>query len=141
MAVKIKKGNEMMQIPVVPLVDTLFNLLIFFLLATKIVDAERALDVDLPEASEAQAMTAPTLEMVINVDKDGQYFLSAKKVSLAEIDKELARLRKNDPLKASVQIRADKGCQWQSVVALVNSCVKARIRKYTTTTRDTTRTG
>ena len=41
MAVKIKKGSEMMQIPVVPLVDTVFNLLIFFLVATKVAEAHR----------------------------------------------------------------------------------------------------
>ena len=48
MAVKIKKGSEMMQIPVVPLVDTVFNLLIFFLVATKVAEAERELPIRRP---------------------------------------------------------------------------------------------
>lgn len=138
MAIKIKKGRGMMQLPVVPLVDTIFNLLIFFLVATRIVAPEKELDVALPEASEAQALTARPQEMVINVDERGQYFLGSQKATLAELDKELSRLRKNNPQAASVQIRADKRCHWQSVVAVVNSCVKARIRKYTTTTRDPT---
>ena len=57
MAVKIKKGNEMMQIPVVPLVDTVFNLLIFFLVATKVAEAEKELPIQAPYAGEAQAIT------------------------------------------------------------------------------------
>ena len=41
MAVRIKKGNLTMQLPVIPLIDTVFNLLIFFLVATKVAEAER----------------------------------------------------------------------------------------------------
>ena len=71
MAVRIKKGGEMMQLPVVPLVDTVFNLLIFFLVATKVAEAERELPVMLPDASEAQAITTKPHELIINIDAEG----------------------------------------------------------------------
>jgi biopolymer transport protein ExbD len=137
MAIKIRKGSEMMQIPVIPLVDTVFNLLIFFLVATKIVEAEKEIDMMLPDASEAQPMTVKPQEMVINIDDRGQYFLTNQKVTLAELDKELSRTWRVNPVRASVVIRADKRCRWEYVVAAMNSCKKARIRDYRVTTRET----
>src|SRR5208283_2690031 len=86
MAVKIKKGSEMMQIPVVPLVDTVFNLLIFFLVATKVAEAEKELPVALPYASEAQAITVRPAEMIINIDQKGHCFIGDLPASLHELN-------------------------------------------------------
>ncbi|MGA2034902.1 MAG: biopolymer transporter ExbD, partial [Thermoguttaceae bacterium] len=87
MTVKINKGSEMMQLPVVPLVDTLFNLLIFFLVATRVAEAERELPVMLPSASEAQAITSKPHELIVNVDEQGRYFLAGQKsVTLHDLD-------------------------------------------------------
>ena len=85
MAVKIKKGSEMMQIPVVPLVDTVFNLLIFFLVATKVAEAEKELPIQAPYASEAQAITVRPAEMIINIDQKGHYFIGDLPASLHEL--------------------------------------------------------
>jgi biopolymer transport protein ExbD len=136
MAIKINKGRGMMQLPVVPLVDTLFNLLIFFLVATKVAEAERELDVLLPEASEAQPLSSRPREMIINMDKDGNYFLTNRQVTLHQLDQILKAASVNNPGRASVVIRADRRCRWEFVVAAINSCKKARIRDYRVTTRD-----
>ena len=69
----------MMQIPVIPLVDTVFNLLIFFLVATKVAEAERELPVLLPDASEAQAITMRPAEMIVNIDQKGRYFVGNRR--------------------------------------------------------------
>jgi biopolymer transport protein ExbD len=137
MAINIKKGSEMMQIPVIPLVDTVFNLLIFFLVATKVAEAERELPMPLPEASEAQPITAKPHELIINIDAQGRYFLTDRMVTLADLDKVLRRAYANNPMRpGSVVIRADKRCQWESVVAAMNSCRKAKVRDYRVTTRE-----
>jgi biopolymer transport protein ExbD len=137
MAIKIKKGRGMMQIPVVPLVDTVFNLLIFFLVATKVAEAERELPMPLPEASEAQPITAKPRELIINIDSQGRYYLTDRMVTLGDLDKVLKRAYANNPMRpGSVVIRADKRCHWESVVAAMNSCRKAKIRDYRVTTRE-----
>jgi biopolymer transport protein ExbD len=136
MAVTIKKGSEMMQIPVIPLVDTVFNLLIFFLVATKVAEAERELSVQLPEASEAQPITVKPREMILNVDAEGSYFVTAKRVTLPQLDQILQAAWAKNPGRASVVIRADKRCRWESVVAAMNSCQKANIRDFRVTTRE-----
>jgi biopolymer transport protein ExbD len=136
MAVRIRKGNLAMQLPVVPLIDTLINLLIFFLVATRVAEAERELDVMLPDASEAQPITSKPREMVINIDSQGHYFITDRPVELPELDRILYRASVNNPGRASVVIRADKRCRWEFVVAAMNSCKKAKIRDYRVTTRE-----
>ena len=53
MAVKIDKGSALDSLSLTPLIDIVFLLLIFFLVATKFAEEERELAVMLPEASEA----------------------------------------------------------------------------------------
>ena len=136
MAVTIKKGNEMMQIPVIPLVDTVFNLLIFFLVATKVAEAERELPVMLPDATEAQALTTKPREVIVNINAQGQYVVSTRTVTLHELDLVLKAAWANNPGRVPVVLRADKRCRWEFVVAAINSCKKNKIRDYRVTTRE-----
>ena len=137
MAVRINKGGEMMQLPVVPLVDTVFNLLIFFLVATKVAEAERELPVMLPDASEAQAITTKPHELIINIDPEGRYFLVGRQqVTLHELDAALRTAYVNNPGRTPVVVRADRRCRWEYVVAAINLCRKNKIRDYRVTTRE-----
>ena len=136
MAVRIRKGSEMMQIPVVPLVDTVFNLLIFFLVATKVAEAERELPVVLPDATEAQAITVRPTEMIVNIDQQGNYFITNQPVSLHELNVALRNAWVNNHGRVPVTIRADKRCRWEFVVAAINSCKKNKVREYHVTTRE-----
>ncbi len=136
MAVKIRKGTETMQIPVVPLVDTVFNLLIFFLVATKVAEAERELPVVLPDATEAQAITVRPTEMIVNIDQQGSYFIGNQPVSLHDLNIALKNAWVNNHGRTPVTIRADKRARWEFVVAAINSCKKNKVREYHVTTRE-----
>lgn len=136
MAVRIRKGTSLDQLPLTPMIDMVFNLLIFFLVASKFAEAERELDVLLPDASEAQPITSRPREMFVNVDAQGRYFVTGKMVSIKELDPILRSAWVNNPGRVSVIIRADKRCRWQFVVAAMNACTKAKIRDYRVTTRD-----
>ena len=136
MAVKINKGTVVMQIPVIPLVDTVFNLLIFFLVATKVAEAERELPLMLPDASEAQALTTKPREMIINIDPQGRYFAGNHQVTLYELDLILKEAWVDNHGRTPVVFRADKRCRWEYVVAAINSCRKNKVRDYRVTTRE-----
>ncbi len=113
-----------MQIPVIPLVDTVFNLLIFFLVATKVAEAEREMPVMLPDATEAQALTTKPREMIINIDAQGRYFVSSRPVTLHELDLILKAAWVDNPGRTPVVFRADKRCRWEFVVAAINCLSK-----------------
>ncbi|MGD0900760.1 MAG: biopolymer transporter ExbD, partial [Thermoguttaceae bacterium] len=123
----------------VPLVDTLFNLLIFFLVATRVAEAEREMHVMLPDATEAQAITTKPHELIINIDAEGRYFLAGlKSVTLHDLDLTLRSAWVNNPGRVPVVVRADRRCRWEFVVAAINLCRKNNIRDYRVTTRSPT---
>jgi biopolymer transport protein ExbD len=136
MAVKIKKGNEMMQLPVVPLVDTLLNLLIFFLVATKVAEAEKELPVALPYASEAQAITMRPAEMIVNIDQKGRYFLGPQAVTLHELDVAMHKACVTSGGRTPVTLRADKRCPWDYVLQAIDCCKRNKVRQYHVTSKD-----
>ncbi len=136
MAVKIKKGSEMMQLPVVPLVDTLLNLLIFFLVATKVAEAEKELPVALPYASEAQAITLRPAEMIVNIDQKGHYFIGAQPATLHELNVALRNACVASGGRTPVTLRADKRCPWDYVLQAIDCCKRNKVRQYHVTSKD-----
>ena len=130
MAVNVHEKTALESIPMTPLIDVVFLLLIFFLVATTLSEEERQLSVQLPPASEAQPLTAKPRELVVNVDAAGQYYVSGEQLTLKRLEEVLAIASASNPGRASVIIRADRRCQWEFVVAVMNACNKARIRNY-----------
>jgi biopolymer transport protein ExbD len=92
--------------------------------------------VRLPEASQAQPLTTKPRELVISVDEKGKYYIGDQHFSQQEIDKALVKAWTDNQARASVIIRADERCPWKYVVALQNSCIKAKIRDFRATTMD-----
>ena len=135
MAVKIDKGSALDSLSLTPLIDIVFLLLIFFLVATKFAEEERELAVMLPEASEAQPLTSQPRELFINIDQKGTYFVTGKIINVDQLTQVLKRAWINNPGRQAVIIRADKRCCWEPIVAAVNACNKAKIRDYRITTR------
>jgi len=127
MAVKIDKGSALSSLSLTPLIDVVFLLLIFFLVATKFAEIERQQEVKLPEASEAKPMTDEPNELFINIDEKGRYFVSGKMVDLAQLDEILKQAYIDNPGNASVIIRADERTMFKFVAAARNACAKARI--------------
>jgi len=138
MAVKIDKGTALSTLSLTPLIDIVFLLLIFFLVATRFAEEERELDVQLPDASEAKPLTSKPRELFINIDERGRYYVTGKMVTLSELHPILQKAWVNNPGRASVVIRADKRVAWQYVVGAMNACNKAKIRDYRVTTREST---
>ncbi len=128
MAVRIKKGTVMQQLPVVPLVDTLLNLLIFFLVTTKFAEVDRAMEAALADADAAKPVSAAVGALFIDIDAKGNCFAGGSKEPLGT--DALYRLLRtawiNNP-QVSATIRADKRCRWQFVVGAMNACRKAKV--------------
>ncbi|MEX2186153.1 MAG: biopolymer transporter ExbD [Pirellulales bacterium] len=137
MAVKIKKGSVLDVINMTPMIDVVFQLLIFFLVATRFAEEERELEVQLPIASEARPLTARPKETLVNIDVEGRYFVGTQRVDLAGLERILARVATNNPGRKTVLIRADKRSPVDSTLQVFNLCHKYGIREYPVTTEET----
>jgi len=134
MAVKIRKGAALGALSMTPLIDVVFLLLIFFLVATRFAAEDRELDVVLPSASEAQPLIAAPKELFVNVNEAGDIYVNGRLVDAAELERILERARTNNPANQAVIIRADKNVKFQGVVVVMNACNKVGIIDYTVTT-------
>ena len=135
MAVNINKGQALESLSLTPLIDIVFLLLIFFLVATRFAEEERELEVMLASASEARPLTSKPRELFINIDQEGRYFVTGKILAPDQLDEVLQSAWVNNPAGASVVIRADKRCRWEPIVAAMNACRKAGFRDYRVSTR------
>jgi biopolymer transport protein ExbD len=133
MAVKIDKGS-VQDLNLTPMIDLVFNLLIFFMVTTEFAKEENELAVVLPAASAAMPLTAKPKEIFVNVTDKGEFFMLNKRVSEEEIETYLIRAARNNPVQQKVIIRADKRVPFASVVKVMDLCNKADIKDYTVTT-------
>lgn len=133
MAVKINKGAALGTLSLTPLIDVVFLLLIFFLVATRFAQEDRELDVMLPSASEARALTIQPKERFINVDHRGRYFVDGATLTGQEVENVLEQAAADNPVNQSVIIRADKRVPLDYVVFVLNACNKAGIFDYSLT--------
>ena len=134
MTVNVHEKTALESIPMTPLIDVVFLLLIFFLVATTLSEEERQLSVQLPSASEAQPLTSRPRELVINISAAGEYFVSGEKITLKRLEQVLALASASSSGRSAVLIRADKRGILDHVVAALNACNKAKIRDYRFTT-------
>jgi biopolymer transport protein ExbD len=104
--------------------------MIFFLVASKLDEADRAIDVVLPDASAAKPLTTRPREFVINIDRSGNYFAGARPVQLDELEQLLAQAAADNPQRQTVILRGDEEVPHKFVVAAMNACVQAGIDDY-----------
>ena len=121
MAVQVRKSAAIGSLTITPLIDVVFLLLIFFLVASRFSEEERQLDLNLPSVSEAMSVTAPINEIVINIDAQGQFFIDGAFRQVEQVEQILTRARSNNPLSQAVVIRADKKTDWDYVCLLYTS--------------------
>ncbi|MBM3998167.1 MAG: biopolymer transporter ExbD [Planctomycetes bacterium] len=135
MAIEIKKGNALSAINFTSLIDVVFLLLIFFLVASRFAEEDRQLEVRLPNASEAKPLTDRPREIIVNIDDGGNYFVGDSKMTLDEVDLALRQATANNPAHQTVNIRADKRVGFEAVVLVLNLCKRHAIENYSIDTR------
>ncbi len=110
-------------INVTPLVDVVFQLLLFFMLTTTFQHKElEQLGVELPQASAGTSEQAPGL--VIEVHRDGRLSLSGRTVTDAELRFRLQERAKADK-QTAVTIRGDAQAMHQAIVGVMDACASA----------------
>lgn len=118
-------GNGETHVDFVPMVDVLFNLLIFFLIATTMAQVERETRVALPASRAAGPISAALREFIINVDVQGSTIVAGRSVS---DDQLLAMLREAVAAGSpKVSIRGDRSAAYAHVARVLDLCESAGV--------------
>ena len=126
MIIGAAKRDDGPSIEMTPIIDMVFLLLIFFLVATTFQEAEREMQIVLPEAEAAGPITASLREMIINVTADGGVVVGGRSVSLEGLRGMVADALDGNP-EQKVSIRGDRGASYGDVARVLDICKLAGV--------------
>jgi biopolymer transport protein ExbD len=81
---KNKKTKRRPKIEIIPMVDVMFLLLVFYILSSLALHAHRGVPVSLPKADTSQGGET-NQELVVTIDEQGGYFIGQEKVEAEKL--------------------------------------------------------
>ena len=121
MILKQQSADSQLAIEMTPMIDIVFLLLIFFLVATTFRQEEREMQIALPIASSAGPISMTLRELVVNVDKNGRMIIAGREVSGEDL---LLMITDAVAVNAEqkVTVRGDRRVAYESVVRVLDIC-------------------
>jgi biopolymer transport protein ExbD len=121
-----KRGFEL---NLTPLIDVVFNLVIFFLVASHFAGSEPAEAVQLPTASQHKEDDLPR-RLTITVMSDGTYFIASRPVTLDEAKEAILLEAADRPEECAIRIRGDAQAPFHLIEPLMVACARAGITNF-----------
>ena len=121
------KSRKKPRIDVVPLIDVLMVLIIFFLVTMQFRDL-RALNIKLPKIDTAGSNLLSN-ELIVSISQEGDFFINSKKVDfekLAQVLKATSLL----PQKPAILVVADENVPLRHVTQVVDLCRKNSLEDF-----------
>ena len=124
--------RKKVRIEIVPMIDTMFFLLVFFMVATLSMTLQRGMPVNLPASAEAKADVPDTV--TISVTSEGAVYVDKDAVP---IDGLAARLRavKARSTEPSVVVKADADVRHGVVISVLDAVKQAGLAKLAIATK------
>jgi len=111
-----------------PMIDMVFLLLIFFLVATTFHQTEREMKIALPFAASAAPISSMLQEIIINVDENGKIILGGHTIEPKQLEARIAEAVKQNP-EQKVTVRGDRSAAYATIVAVLDICKNAGIQE------------
>lgn len=116
------------ELMIIPMIDIMFFLLVFFMLGTLYMIEQKNIPVKLPEAKSALVDTQQN-NFAITMKKDGSLYLEDKKAELASLLHQAKLESKNNPNMAVI-IRADREIDYGKVITLIDYFKSVGIQRF-----------
>lgn len=124
-----RRGSESaVSVEMTPMIDMVFLLLIFFLVATTFHQEEREMQIALPIAQSAGPISTALRELIVNVDEAGTIIVSGNPMepqALADLVRELVGSNPDQ----KVTVRGDRRTAYANVVTVLDICKNAGIQE------------
>ena len=120
MRVKLEDDDQI-EVQMAPLIDCVFLLLIFFLVATTLKKIDKELPLDLPEAAAAVSKQLVDDMTIISIDRDGNLYLGSEPVGQGYLANKLRQVAAENPNRR-VRIDADRNAPLWAAVQILDIC-------------------
>lgn len=126
-----RKNSKNLILDMTPLIDVVFLLLIFFMVATTFQDVDSSVNIELPKSSSEHKITIKTIEVKIN--KDLEIYLIVNdlngKNEMMKVDQSDLKEKLGEKLELTkdknVIVSADKSVNYQSLIEVLDIAKEA----------------
>ena len=115
------------EVVIIPMIDIMFFLLVFFIMSTLYMVNVKTVDVNLPKAQSAQ--TQLNVTYLVTVRKDGSLWLEDQPID-ADTLVQQARMESQKNPRFAVVVRADGDMNYSGVMELLNRFRQAGITRF-----------
>jgi biopolymer transport protein ExbD len=132
---KIKRG----RIEIIPMIDTIVILLIFYMTFSRFAEATREANLELPSSKAGDEFKQLPNQVILNMYSADDVLFEKVKYRVDEIPALLLQIKSKDPRFAtlSVILRASKDMTYTDLSGFMKACAKAGIADVTFTTLET----
>ncbi len=118
-----KETGEDLELDMSPMIDMVFLLLIFFIVASQVIDEKPK--VDIPPAAFAKIPEDTTGRIMVSVTKDGRYFIGSDPVvkTIEEVQERIELEINADP-EMRILIRADAKTRYKDNEKVTIACAE-----------------
>jgi biopolymer transport protein ExbD len=119
--IQAPESEEAASIELAPIIDMVFLLLIFFLVATTFHQTEREMQIALPAAASAGPISTALREIVINVDAEGTIIVSGRPMEAESLLALIEEAVAGNP-EQKVTVRGDRATVYANIVRVLDVC-------------------
>ncbi|MDA7921007.1 biopolymer transporter ExbD [Verrucomicrobiales bacterium] len=114
------------ELELAPMIDVVFQLLIFFIVTWQFARFERDMDISVPAAEEAENTDRQQGEIIVNVRADGGIILNGRDVTREELLAKLKAISDAYPDQAVI-LRGASEADFQAIIHVLDEIKKAGI--------------
>ena len=111
------REDEGLEVQMAPLIDCVFLLLIFFLVATTLKKIDEELPLELPNSAAAIDVQQPDEYLVVAIDKNQNFYVDGTPVSLGLLQGSLRTKAEENP-KVKIRLDIDQNVPFRKVMEL-----------------------
>jgi biopolymer transport protein ExbD len=128
MRMPLRNYRQPVALNMTPMIDVVFQLIIFFLVSSHLARQETQLALDLPTAASGrQASVESRPRLTVNVLADGRVMLGSTEAPRDQIARRLQFERRRTEGDLEVRIRADRSVPYGTVEPILLACAKSGI--------------
>ena len=115
---KSKRLNSESEVNILPLIDVLFAILLFFMLSSIVLTEKNQIAVQRPTNSQAEHIDKAKKTITITLQNDRKLYLEEDEIRAAELSQKLKRLSQDSSID-QVLIDADTACIYGDVMEIL----------------------
>ncbi len=128
MLLKPQPADSQLSIEMAPMIDMVFLLLIFFLVATTFHQEEREMQIALPVAKSAGPISKTLRELIVNVDQQGKIIVAGREMSAEDLQATITEAVIANP-EQKVTVRGDRRVAYEGIIRVLDICKDSGIQE------------